>query len=384
MHLTYRNVNFAFRDLVMKFRDRTIPIRQMSSRNGPVLMIDEPVTITYTHPTERVLINPARDCNPFFHLYEAIWMVAGCQDVEPVAFYAKRMKQFSDDGHTLNGAYGYRWRYANEREEEVETGIGIQKDWKTVDQLQILIDHLKAKPDSRRAVLQMWNVEDDLLKIDSSKDVCCNTSAMFSLRDDSVGLGKGPFHPDVVRDLAELGKPIAPTYLDMTVTNRSNDLIWGLLGANVVHFSFLQEYMAARLGVQVGVYNHFTNNLHVYTESNSWFKPDEWLAPYTDQFLRSLVEADGYRSSLLGSDPLQLDRDLRWFATVHGTSTEKLITERRYETLFLQETAVPMLRAFRCYKFGDHEGARIHLGIVKDDYWRLAGSQWLEKRGVPR
>jgi hypothetical protein len=35
----------------------------------------------------------------------------------------------------------------------------------------------------------------------------------------------------------------------MTVTNRSNDLCWGMLGANYVHFTILQEYLAARLGV---------------------------------------------------------------------------------------------------------------------------------------
>ena len=35
--------------------------------------------------------------------------------------------------------------------------------------------------ESRRAVLQMWNVEDDLLKVDSSRDVCCNLSVLFTV-----------------------------------------------------------------------------------------------------------------------------------------------------------------------------------------------------------
>ena len=40
--------------------------------------------------------------------------------------------------------------------------------------------------------------------------------------------------------------------LQMTVHCRSNDIIWGTYGANAVHFSILQEYVAARIGVDLG------------------------------------------------------------------------------------------------------------------------------------
>src|SRR5262249_11634251 len=147
---------------------------------GTVLVIDEPVTITYTHPRERVLFNTVRDANPFFHLYEALWMLAGRNDVAPLSYYNSRMKEFSDDGKTLNGAYGYRWR--NARGREYGSGLTIvMVDDPTLptgkrpvcadlsvgscDQLDTLVNHLRADPTSRRAVLQMWNVEDDLLKI---------------------------------------------------------------------------------------------------------------------------------------------------------------------------------------------------------------------------
>lgn len=72
MHLTTRNVSSAFRTLVELFdkghavadkgtapyddpwgRRLSAPVVRRESRNGPVLMIDEPVTVTYTHPTER-------------------------------------------------------------------------------------------------------------------------------------------------------------------------------------------------------------------------------------------------------------------------------------------------------------------------------------------
>lgn len=276
MHLKTRNVNSAFHTLVQLFSLKSDYcergnlafsdlIEKRPSRNGNVLMANEPITITYTHPRERVLFNPARDANPFFHLYEALWMLAGRNDVGSVAYYAKQMREYSDDGETLNGAYGYRWRgqYLT-----IETEIPPSKEFpygcreseaKRIDQLDILADHLKAQPESRRAVLQMWNVEDDLLKVGrgwgefkaymegvgnnlddftqaqlkdrydewnvSSKDVCCNLSVMFSVRTTRSTTRE--------RVLPTVGVPSnGSTYLDMTVTNRSNDLIWGLLGAN--------------------------------------------------------------------------------------------------------------------------------------------------------
>jgi thymidylate synthase len=215
MHLITRNVNTAFNELVSLFNnddyavngENSVGVIKRPSRNGPVLMIDEPVMVTYTHPKERVLFNHARDANPFLHLYEALWMLAGRNDVAPLAYYAKQFEQYSDDGKTLNGAYGYRWRHAF----NLRTYDSRQGECKPLDQLRILIDHLKTDPNSRRAVLQMWNVESDLLKIDTSKDVCCNTAVYFSIRDTDE------------YDQAKDARP--PQYvLDMTVTNRSNDL----------------------------------------------------------------------------------------------------------------------------------------------------------------
>jgi hypothetical protein len=87
-------------------------------------------------------------------------MLAGRNDVATVAYYAKQMREYSEDGKTLNGAYGYRWR--NQLVNVYEHG---DPTWQHVDQLDVLVAHLKADPTSRRAVLQMWNVEDDLLKI---------------------------------------------------------------------------------------------------------------------------------------------------------------------------------------------------------------------------
>ena len=392
MHLITRNVNTAFREILHLFETpldaeeffgRVIPIVKRPSRNGNVMMIDEPVTITYEKPRERVLFNAARDANPFFHLYESLWMLAGRNDVESLSYYNKRMTEFSDDGKTLNGAYGYRWRHAKyERDDHGMYDPGPSTD--RVDQLDILVDHLKADPTSRRAVLQMWNVEDDLLKINSdesglgvpySKDVCCNTAAYFSIRDTDE------------YDRAKDARP-HQYVLDMTVTNRSNDLIWGMLGANYVHFTFLQEYMAARIGVEVGRYNHFTNNLHVY----DWnWKPDEWLKNAEVQDYRVHVGApaefeysfpNGQRNSFipLVKDPATFDRELpRFVERFSGkTPVEELCVD--WKEPFLMDVAQPMLIAFACHKERDYNGAFAGIPEIAADDWRVAATQWLTKR----
>src|SRR5437667_129280 len=110
-----------------------------NSRNGPVLVSPEPVMVTYTRPQERVLFSPLRDANPFFHLMEALWMLAGRNDVEWPAYFASNMRNYSDDGKIFHGAYGYRWRKAM-----------------SFDQLALIARELKANSESRRCVLQMW------------------------------------------------------------------------------------------------------------------------------------------------------------------------------------------------------------------------------------
>src|SRR3989304_1089903 len=80
------------------------------SRNGSVLVMDEPVTTVYERPRERVIFWNERDANPFFHFYEGLWMLGGRNDVKSLTRFVKRMESYSDDGKTFHGAYGYRWR----------------------------------------------------------------------------------------------------------------------------------------------------------------------------------------------------------------------------------------------------------------------------------
>ena len=354
MHITVRSVNEAMLELVPLMHTPALTIRT-PSRYGECIQIEQPMLITYTHPRERTLINPYRDANPFFHLYESLWMLAGRQDVDPLALYVKRMKTFSDDGDTLHDAYGYRWR-----------------QFFNYDQLDTVCDILYKEPTSRRAVLQMWSSQ-DLQRVESMpecKAVPCNLSAVFT----NVG-----------------------GQLDMTVVNRSNDLVWGMLGANVVHFSFLHEYVAHFSGLPMGHYHQFSSNLHAYTDN---FPSEELLreqkrSPYlqppelnleVDRYLPTEVEphplisfADPHTPDRQ-KDKQLFDDEVRDFVRRFQYPTV-LLPEDGFRTHFLHQVAQPMLLAWREYKYNKNfQKASAMLSLVNDIGWRTAGQQWLHKR----
>src|ERR1700730_12972094 len=51
-----------------------------TSRTGKVRVMSVPVTTIYENPCQRVLLDPYRDANPFFHVMEFLWMIDGRRD----------------------------------------------------------------------------------------------------------------------------------------------------------------------------------------------------------------------------------------------------------------------------------------------------------------
>lgn len=323
MELKVRNVNHAIVESLWALK--TMAVKE-TSRNGEALVFPEPVTTVYARPDERVLFWGERDANPVFHLMESIWMLAGRDDVEFVKYFNSRMINFSDDGHTLNGAYGHRWRKRF-----------------VVDQLPAIIRHLEKTPDSRRAVLTMWGVLQDLCEIETSKDVCCNTQAFFDIRGGQ---------------------------LNMTVLNRSNDLVWGAYGANAVHFSILQEFIASALGVKLGVYRQFSNNLHLYTELYDFKKyievPPTLHDPYTSREVAP-------HSLLDDSDWAGFLRDCERFCCAPFENP------KGYRHSFFPYVAYPMAMVVKTRKEKVGNGKYWAENIIAED-WRRATLEWIERR----
>lgn len=310
------------------------------SRNGPVLQFPEPVTTVYTHPVERVVYWPERDCNPYFHFFESLWMLAGRRDVSFLTQILPRMAEFSDDEVNFWGAYGYRWRH-----------------WFGHDQLPSIWEALRANKDDRRQVLSMWDGSADLRHQGGKKDLPCNLQVIFQVAVDGR--------------------------LDMTVTNRSNDMIWGAYGANAVHFSYLHEFMAAAVGVPVGIYRQVSNNLHVYTENPVYTKTLGILKAYNNPYHfpspgTTVVE---HRALHLAEGPYRFLDDCAEFCDNPDKPLPGL-------NVWLRRVAIPMWKSFRAYSEKDNRSryfnAKAHIESCEDQAWRVAVTQWIQRRQVKK
>jgi thymidylate synthase len=178
-------------------------------------------------PRHRLLASPARKANYGFAVGEFFWYLRGDDKLEPLLYYNKRMGSFSDDGETIQSAYG----------ERMFGSCGGVSQWDTV------VETLLKDNDSRRAIVNINDKHDQYRGAwVGTKDVPCTLSFQFFVR---------------------AGK------LDMVVSMRSNDVVWGLTN-DVFSFTMIQELMLlslkeAGLEVSLGKYIHFDGSLHLYS-----------------------------------------------------------------------------------------------------------------------
>jgi hypothetical protein len=254
-------------------------------------------------------------------------MLAGRNDVEFVTRFASNMANFSDDGISFHGAYGYRWRH----------------HFKT-DQLENICAQLRENPLDRRVVLQMWDPRVDGNCRDG-KDFPCNLTITFSVNPGSKAL-------------------------DMTVFNRSNDIVWGAYGANAVHMSMLQEYVATATGWPVGSYYQISTNWHAYADTfhkvANTLGSDSGRNPY-----------DNVKRYPLMTTPPEL-----WMQDLMMFMYEGPVLGLRDP--FFRRVANPMHHAWEHYKNtkGEdrYDGAMEIMRQCAADDWRVACQLWIQRR----
>lgn len=153
---------------------------------------------------------------PFSALGELLWYLTRDNRLDFILPYIRAYADDSDDGLTVNGGYGSR--IFNQRGH---------------DQFGNVIAQLRSSSTSRRAVIQLFNAEDNAKRW---KEVPCTTTLQFLLR-------KGKLH--------------------LIATMRSNDAYLGL-PHDVFCFTMLQEIVARVLGADLGSYRHFVGSMHLY------------------------------------------------------------------------------------------------------------------------
>ncbi len=163
--------------------------------------------------------------------------------------------------------------------------------------------------------------------------------------------------------------------LNLTVLNRSNDIWYGLFGANVVQFGLLQEYLASRLSAPVGVLRHFTSNAHFYTAVVA----EERLTEYATDLEAHDYYAQGKVTpfSLVNTDAETWCRDLAKFFA------DPLQTPSNYEDDFFTHVAVPMYCAWFDRKQYGLNGLVWAEQIAAPD-WRAACVEWIGRRAAKR
>lgn len=234
IEITGRNVPQAYIEGLWAFRTSA---KSEDTRNGEAMVLPAPTFLTIQFPEERLLNCPVRNANPFFHCMEFVWMMAGSNEVGWLSQFNKRMVDYADS-NILRGAYGWRWANPS-------------------PQIHDTISLLQGDAGTRQAVLAMWDPVYDGHRAKTS-DRPCNTHIYF--RVDEMDC------------------------LNMTVCNRSNDFIWGMMGANAVHMTLLQELIAKAAGFKLGMYHVFSNNCHIYTG-----------LPHFEKIYNSVLPVDVYK-----------------------------------------------------------------------------------------
>lgn len=173
-------------------------------------------SLQLNNPRARLSISETRG-KPFSALGEFLWYLAGSNQLSFIKHYLDRYDKFSDDGHTIYGAYGPR----------------LILDCGKHNQIQNIIGLLKTNPSSRKATIQLFKSEDIT---EPHNDVPCTCTLQFLLRNNQ---------------------------LEMLTYMRSNDAFLGL-PHDIFSFTMIQELIAGTLDVDIGKYYHFVGSLHLY------------------------------------------------------------------------------------------------------------------------
>lgn len=169
-----------------------------------------------TNPVERGVYSQERKVNIIFLFAEFLWYFSGRNDLDFIGYYAPVMKKFSMDGSNLTGtAYGP----------------------KITEQLDGIIKLLKEFPDTKRAVMQIFDSRE--LSVKDNIDVSCTLNLQFLLRNNK---------------------------LNAIAFMRANDLYIGNV-SDVFSFTMFLEYISKLLNVDTGSYYHVIGSSHIYEKN---------------------------------------------------------------------------------------------------------------------
>ena len=213
------------------------------TRGSVCYELPEPFYFKITEPTATIITIPCRKWNKTLPYAESLWIAAGRNDLNYITYYLERMRDFSDDKIYARGAYGPRIRHFNGAMIDYKVAEALDANNIGIDQLRYIAECFREESSTRRAIISLGDVMKDNFNIEGglkkTLDIPCTREVHFI-------------------------KQSSSNKLDIIVKMRSNDMIWGASAVNIFNYTFMQEYMAAILGLEVGNYYHFADNFHYY------------------------------------------------------------------------------------------------------------------------
>lgn len=224
--------------------------------------LPEPYMFKITDPTSRIITIPVRKWHAPLAYGESLWLATGRNDMDFISLYGSNMKAFSDNGVTMRGGYGPRFRHYDGNDIDYDVRYMRPETMEEVDQFRYVVECFEKDINTRQAIINIGDPikdcfgNDGLLKV--TKDIPCTRILHFM-------------------------KSANTNKLNLIVSMRSNDLIWGASAVNIFNFTFMQEYFAAILGLEIGAYYHIANNMHYYDDKQKLVEDIAAVDSVTDE-----------------------------------------------------------------------------------------------------
>lgn len=154
-------------------------------------------------------------------IHELLWFLNGDTNVRYLQENGVRIwNEWADANGDLGHVYGYQWR--------------SWPDYKggTIDQIQKAVDDIKNNPDSRRIIVNAWNVGD----LDNMNLPPCHMFFQFYVADNKLSL--------------QMYQRSADTFLGVPF--------------NIASYALLLQMMAQVTGLKPGEFIHTTGDTHIY------------------------------------------------------------------------------------------------------------------------
>ncbi|HCD53579.1 MAG TPA: thymidylate synthase [Balneolaceae bacterium] len=189
-----------------------------------------------TNPRARLSISESRS-TPFSAFGEFLWYLSGSGGLDFIEYYIPEYRKHvtSKDKLTADDSYGPRFKGITEHQ----------------NQFKNVIELLKRRRDSKKAVIQIYDKIDLVDHLKDNVSTPCTLSFQFLVREEKL----------------------------IMITNmRSNDIVYGL-PHDIFAFTMIQELVARELGYKLGDYVHNVGSLHYYAED----KFEKNLSDYLDE-----------------------------------------------------------------------------------------------------